>query len=230
MSKARVSDWASSALMLVVAAAAAFMIWSLAVENREMKQEISDLYAELNALQETTALQDTLAEGDTIPDTPVVGLAGETSSLDELIARGGVIAFLTTTCPYCEETLPAWSRLADQYAARGVPFVGVVLGGATPVSDYVSRHAIEWPIWSLDDSATADDVRVSLVPYTALIAPDGVVKQVWSGVLEASDSARLAAALDEELHEPQQMLSGLSATDPDCCPAPTHGTEVAGGR
>lgn len=230
MSKARVSDWASSALMLVMAAAAAFMIWSLAAENREMKQEISDLYAELNALRETTALQDSLAEGDTIPDTPVVGLAGEMSSLAELTSRGGVIAFLTTTCPYCEETLPAWTRLADQYAARGVPFVGVVLGGATPVPDYASRHEIEWPLWTLDGSATAEDVGVSLVPYTALIAPGGHVKQAWSGVLEESASARLAAALDEEPLESIQMLSGSSANDPDCCPAPTDGTEVASGR
>jgi len=44
MSKAGIPEWASSALMLVLAAGAAFLIWSLAAENQQLNAEISDLY------------------------------------------------------------------------------------------------------------------------------------------------------------------------------------------
>lgn len=228
MSKAGIPEWASSALMLVVAAGAAFLIWSLAVENKQLNAEITDLYVELNSLQETTALQISFAAGDTIPDTPVVGLAGETATLSELVSRGGVIAFLTTTCPYCKEMLPVWAQLSEQYAARGVPFVGVMLDTAEATAQYGTEQFVEFPLWALVEPAAAD-LKVSIVPYTMLVESGAVVRGAWSGVLEQAETTMLAAALDDEMFAAQQMLSG-SSVDPDCCEATALGTDAAGGQ
>ncbi len=228
MSKAGIPEWASSALMLVMAAGAAFLIWSLAAENQQLNAQITDLYAERNSLQETTALQISLAEGDTIPDTPVVGPAGETATLSELVSRGGVIAFLTTTCPYCKEMLPVWARLSDEYAARGVRFVGVMLDSAEASEQYITEHSVEFPLWALAEPATAD-VKVAIVPYTLLVEAGGVVRATWPGVLDTAETAMLAAALDDELFAAKQMLSGSSA-DPDCCEATAFGTDATGGQ
>lgn len=228
MSNVRIPEWASSALMLVLAAGAAFLIWSLAAENQQLNAEVTDLYAQLNALQETTALQISIAAGDTIPDTPVVGLAGETATLSELVSRGGVIAFLTTTCPYCKEMLPVWAQLSDQYAERGVPFVGVMLDTAEATAQYVTEESVEFPMWALTDEATAD-LEVAIVPYTMLVEEGAVVRNTWSGVLDSTETAMLAAALDDELFAAQQMLSG-SLADPNCCEATVFGTDTAGGQ
>jgi len=230
LSRARVPEWAQSAFTLVVAVAAAALIWSLAAQNRALKAEIVDLYAELDALQETTALQVSLAEGDTIPDTPVVGLAGQTTTLSELVSRGGVIAFLTTTCPYCEEMLPVWADLAERYADRGVPFLGVMLDGAEPTGQYVAEHGIEWPLWALADPSGGNAPQVAIVPYTVLVLPGGAVGSVWAGVLEETEVAMVAAALEDELAESQQMLSGSSVRDPDCCTDPPIGTDAGDGQ
>lgn len=228
MKKARVPEWASSALALVLAAAAAFLIWSLAAENKQLNAEITDLYAQLNSLQETTALQVSFAEGDTIPDTPVVGLAGETATLSALVARGGVIAFLTPTCPYCKEMLPVWAELSAQYAARGVPFAGVMLDTAEATAQYATEESVEFPLWALVDPAAAE-LKVAIVPYTMLVGAGGIVRDVWSGILEETETAMLVAALDSELLTAQQMLSGSSASDPDCCEAPALGTDAGSG-
>jgi peroxiredoxin len=214
--------------MLVIAAGAAFLIWSLAAENRQLNAQITDLYAERNSLQETTALQISIAAGDTIPDTPVVGLAGETATLSELVSRGGVIAFLTPTCPYCKEMLPVWAQLSEQFAARGVPFVGVMLDTVEATAQYVTEQSVEFPLWALGEPAGAD-VMVAIVPYTVLVEAGAVVRDTWPGLLDRTEIATLAAALDDESFVAQQMLSGSSA-DPECCEATALGTDAAGGQ
>ena len=83
MSKAGIPEWASSALMLVIAAVAAFLIWSLAAENQELNGQITDLRVQLNSLQETTALQISFVAGGTIPSTRVGGPAGRPGQLRE---------------------------------------------------------------------------------------------------------------------------------------------------
>jgi thiol-disulfide isomerase/thioredoxin len=212
-----------------VCAGAVFLIWGLAVENQQLNDEISNLYARLDSLQETTALQVSIAEGDMIPDTPVVGPAGETAALDALVARGGVIAFLTTTCPYCKEMLPVWSQIANEYAARGVAFVGVMLDSPAAAAQYAAVEAVDFPLWALADSAAAD-VDVALVPYTMLVEPGSAVGQVWAGILDNTEIAMVVAALDDELLVTQQTLSGSSERDPDCCPEPALDTGAANGQ
>ena len=228
MSSVRIPEWASSALMLVIAAGAGFLIWSLAAENRQLNAEITDLYAERNSLQETTALQISFAEGDTIPDTPVVGPAGETATLSDLVSGGGVVAFLTTTCPFCQEMLPVWAELSREYSARGVSFAAVMLDTAGATKQYVAEHSVEFPLWALLEPATAE-VKVAIVPYTLLVGPGGVVRNTWPGLLDTAETAMLAAALDDELFAAQQMLSGSSA-DPDCCEATALGADATGGQ
>jgi len=229
VSMPKVPEWASSALTLVLAAAAAFLIWSLAAENRQLNAQVSDLSARLDSLQETTALQISFGEGDTIPDAPVVGLAGETATLSELVSRGGVIAFLTTSCPYCRQMLPQWSELSERYGARGVPFVGVMLDTAEATAQYVVDQDVGFPLWIATDPRSAE-LRVALVPYTMLVEPGGVVGSTWAGVLDPAENATVAAALDGELLAAQQMLSGSSTVDPDCCEPQALGTNAHGGR
>jgi len=158
----------------------------------------------------------------------VVGLAGEAATLSELVSRGGVIAFLTTTCPYCKEMLPVWAQLSEQYAARGVPFAGVMLDTVEATAQYVTEESVGFPVWALMAPAAAG-LKVAIVPYTMLVEPGAVVRSVWPGVLDPTETATLAAALDHELFAAQQMLSG-SSVDPDCCAATAFGTDAAGGQ
>ena len=143
-------EWVNSALFLTLAVGTAYVMWALVSENRELKSDIAQLRA-----QSSSTLGPSLQAGDTLPAVLLTDLAGRPSALSNIVPRGGVIAFLTTTCPFCKETLPAWERLAEAYAASGVPFVGVSLDDAERTRSYVTEMGVAWPLWLPYDQLAA---------------------------------------------------------------------------
>ena len=126
---------------------------------------------------------------------PVALAAGaESAELSALYEDGGVVVFLTTTCPYCLETLPSWASLARDLGAAGVPFHGVSFHSADLTEEYVREHDIDWPVWVLPDASVASQVRVASVPFTVLVGPGAVVRQVWLGTLQPEDLRQLRDA------------------------------------
>ncbi|HJO05173.1 MAG TPA: hypothetical protein QGG47_14495 [Acidobacteriota bacterium] len=95
-----VPEWVSSALLLTLCVGVAYVMWALASENRELKSEISRLR------DQSSTLGLALQPGDALPTTLLDDLVGRPATLDALVPGGGVVAFLTTTCPFCKETLP----------------------------------------------------------------------------------------------------------------------------
>lgn len=193
MKKPLVPEWLSSALLLVGAAGVAFLIFSLVFENRDLKVEISELRAA------AASAANMMSVDDVIPATLLSDMAGGTAQLSDLVGHGGVIAFLTTTCPYCEQTLPQWGDIAALSQERGVPFVAVSLHDATLTAAYAKGQGVEWPLWVVDELADATELGVSSVPFTVLVGADGEVSRVWLGALRDADSAAVMAAAEQEL-------------------------------
>src|SRR5260221_9536 len=57
---------------------------------------------------------------------------GRTVSLSELQGKVAVLSFGATWVPLAAKELPALQKLADRYAARGVPVYWVSVNSATP--------------------------------------------------------------------------------------------------
>lgn len=222
MKRPLVADWLSNTLLLIGAAGVAFLLWSLATENRALKRQLSEIRAAL------APPQNLLGVGDLVGDTPLLGLDGDRRVLRDLVDGGGVVVFLTTTCPYCEQTLPTWGQIAAGAADRGLPFVGVSLHDESLTREYAAAHQIEWPLWVLENPLAGLDLNVQSVPYTVLVREGGTVSRAWLGALTRRETEDLLAVMQAGPTDVTTLLSRSPAGDPNCCEAPLSGTD--GGR
>ena len=207
------SSWLSNAIFLLAAIGVSWLIFSLAQENRQLKAQLRQ--------QQASPLELSMAAGESVPEVDLVNLEGGKGELRELMAEGGVLAFLTTTCPYCRETLPIWSELAAMYEDRGVPFVWVSLHDQALTEAYAREQGLERPMWLTADPDAVPELRVDAVPFTVLVGPGSTVEQVWLGPLTPPDIGRLESALNAVSAAGE--VSRLPGTDPDCCSAPEPG-------
>ncbi|MFQ5745160.1 MAG: TlpA family protein disulfide reductase [Acidobacteriota bacterium] len=178
--------WASSTMMLLAAGAVGFLIWSLADQNRDLKRALAQGLDSAQAAHSMSA-------GDRIPSIRTVDLEGIDHNLSEITEAGGVVAFFTTSCPYCEETLPSWSELHSDLAARDIAFVALSLQDSDRTREYATSHTIHWPVWSLVDRTQAAALAVTRVPTTALVAPGGLIIELLAGVLGRDDIETIRA-------------------------------------
>jgi hypothetical protein len=214
MEDARKSSWLSTAVVLLAAVCVAYVIFSLAKENRELKAQLREYQA--------SPLEVSMKAGEPVPEVDMIDLEGNRATLRSLVEQGGVMAFLTTTCPYCRETLPDWKALAGAYTERGVPFFFVSLHDGALTATYAQDQGIEWPMWVTADPYAVSELRVDSVPFTVLVEPGAIVREVRLGPLTNSDIGRLEEALDGVLSTAGEV-SRLPDADPDCCSAPASG-------
>jgi thiol-disulfide isomerase/thioredoxin len=102
-----------------------------------------------------------------------------------------VVNFWATWCPPCREEMPAFSRLQDRHAARGVQFVGIALDTADNVRAFAAAHPVNYPLLiggaaGVDLARQFGNARLAL-PYTLLIAPDGDLRLVRLGPVSESE-------------------------------------------
>ena len=203
-----------SALIFVVELVCAYVIWSLASENRLLERQLAQMRA--------TSPVRMIAVGDTLPDTPLLGLDGTRDSLGSLLSAGGVVAFLTTTCPYCEATLPQWGRLAAASAGAGSAFVGVSLHALEQTRAYAAAHRIGWPLRVIAPDAEGQAPPVAAVPLTLVLDAGGTVRWLWRGPLDEEALQEAVRALPPAGAR-AELSSGSPVTDPRCCAAPALG-------
>lgn len=214
MSERQRTSWAFNALLLVAVGVVGFVMYGLVEENRELKARIAQLQA--------TPVAGSLVAGAELPEARVMAPGSEAADLREVVGEGGVVAFLTTTCPYCRATLPTWSRLAEQASASGHVFVAVSLDSPEATRAYVEETGIEFPVLVPATTADAAAIDVVTVPYTVVVGPDQTIRDGWLGQLSDTSAASIATALDDL--ENGRLLSGSPDEDPDWGEAPAPGT------
>jgi thiol-disulfide isomerase/thioredoxin len=109
-----------------------------------------------------------------------------------------VVNLWATWCAPCRAEMPAFSRLQDKYAAKGVQFVGITLDSPTRVEEYAAQTPTRYPL--LIGSHTLIPVFAGLgnvagsVPFTVILGRDGQVIRAHQGYWKE-------AALDAILSE-----------------------------
>jgi peroxiredoxin len=120
----------------------------------------------------------------------------------------------TTTCPYCEASIPAWNRLSDLLAAEGTALLGISLDPEEETRTYRQQHGLRYPVIHFPHESLRRMYRGGWVPATMVVDGEGLILHARMGQVEigpATDSvleavrwapaaaARAAGAADTSL-------------------------------
>ena len=98
-----------------------------------------------------------------------------------------LVFVMTTTCPYCRQTLPIWAALAD--SVRRLPgwtvdVVGISLDSAEATRVYSEIHAVAYPLVTFPSRKLKQLYRARAVPQTLVLDEEGRVLYARIGLLE----------------------------------------------
>lgn len=120
----------------------------------------------------------------------------------DVAAERGNVVFLNlwaTWCGPCRYEIPELQKLHAQYAAQGFKVVGVSLdeSGKDAVQQFVTEHAMSYPVALDPDGKLANVFQTTVIPTSVLIDRTG--KIVWKkyGAITVDDE--LKHALDAAL-------------------------------
>ncbi len=132
--------------------------------------------------------------GQRRPAFSLPGMAGEQHAISEWDGDILAINFWATWCQPCKEEVPEFVELQEKYRDRGVTFIGVAIDEKAPVSKFMARYDMNYPVLigeqAAIDAARAYGNRIGALPYTAFVDRDGKVVHVHRGrlPLEEADS------------------------------------------
>lgn len=120
--------------------------------------------------------------GGDLPDVTFTTLDGEPITLDVYRGELVLLNFWATWCPPCLREIPELIRLQEELADRGVAIVGIAAqsGKVEAVREFMADHAMNYPIWMVDDSSL-DKYGVVGFPFTFLIDRDGQIRMRYVG-------------------------------------------------
>lgn len=111
--------------------------------------------------------------------TPFTDSSGSTRSLAQFEGQHVVVNFWATWCAPCLEEMPAFNRLHERWASRGVRFVGLSDDPPEKAARFGSELGIGYPLWTGGDQVSGLSRRLGNarggLPHTALLGPRGEV-------------------------------------------------------
>lgn len=140
--------------------------------------------------------------GDTVLDASATGaestlpyftypdLDGQQRRSNEWANKVVVLNFWASWCPPCREETPTFVQLQEEYAARGVQFVGIAIDDKEPVQEFVDSYGINYPILLGDVDAVTVSKRLGNrfegLPFTVVIKPGGELYKRHTGGMSRS--------------------------------------------
>ena len=120
-----------------------------------------------------------VAQLEQLPELSYPDLEGNTRSTTEWQDKVLVLNFWATWCPPCREETPLFVTLQEEYAAKGVQFVGLAIDDKAAVTDFVDSYGVEYPMLLGDINAMAVSKqlgnRFQGLPFTVIMAPGGQI-------------------------------------------------------
>jgi len=150
-------------------------------QNRALKASLAETQGECAAAQESVA--PSLRIGDVMEPLTLGSLAGETIELAFDDPRGDVLLLIfSARCPACNENLPNWKRIERIGGPEGPRIYYVSTDEETVAREFAAEHELQKPVLVADSRELH---RVNHIPTTIQIGPEGIVRNVWVGVLPA---------------------------------------------
>ncbi|MFB3828460.1 MAG: cytochrome c biogenesis protein CcdA [Bryobacteraceae bacterium] len=138
-----------------------------------------------------------LQKGAAAPESASPGLTTMDGAPVDLKGKIAVVNFWATWCVPCIAEIPAFNRLHERYAARGVTVVGISMDeeGAESVRPFLAKHPMRYPV-VLGDEKLGDQYKVGLLPTTVIFDRSGKEIRRFEGYLpEASLETAVQSAL-----------------------------------
>ncbi|MCP5269168.1 MAG: TlpA family protein disulfide reductase [Zoogloeaceae bacterium] len=114
-------------------------------------------------------------------------LAGQPQPFAQWKGKVLVLNYWASWCKPCVEEMPMLSRVAEQFAAKGVQFVGVGLDETEKMQAFTNKTPVSYPLLAAGASPNgALGLTVRGLPYTVVLGRDGkVAYSVYGGIKEA---------------------------------------------
>ncbi len=128
-------------------------------------------------------------------DAALPDSSGRTQRIAQWRDKILVVNYWATWCTPCRDEMPAFSRLQQRYAARGVQFVGVAIDDADKVRDFARDFPVAYPLLVADrefaETSRALGNVAQAVPYTVVLDRSGKVQAGTVGRVNEDALARL---------------------------------------
>lgn len=102
---------------------------------------------------------------------------GQTVHLTDLRGHIVIVNFFATWCPPCRDETPTFVRVSEDYADKGVYFVGVDTGNetASKVTSFARNYGIGYQLIVDDRQQIGDAYGVTALPTTFIVDPNGAL-------------------------------------------------------
>ncbi|SVC44954.1 uncharacterized protein METZ01_LOCUS297808 [marine metagenome] len=116
-------------------------------------------------------------------------------SLEKLKGKIIVLDFWATWCGPCIASIPHTNEMMEQYANKGVVFIGVCAQrGAEKMGDTVKQRGIKYPV--AEDAGTIDAYKANSYPDYYIIDRDGVLR--WADIANRDVEKAIKILLKEK--------------------------------
>lgn len=145
----------------------------------------------------TVTPADAQRTGRPAPDFHAMDMNSREVWLSKLKGCGAVIFFFASWCGPCRQMTPKLIEAHRALRDRGVIFIGVNLDRDEGAArSYIAESGIPFSVLREHSSAIADAYRVTGIPQTYIVSPQGNVQQQlpgWSESYNVTSAARAVA-------------------------------------
>jgi peroxiredoxin len=176
-------------IFLVVACAVlAVLVVLLARQNMKLKEEIGTMTG-------AVPVEDALKPGDSLTAMTLLDEGGEKVVLDFGGENGRtVLLVFSVHCPACEKTLPVWSDMFAGEPPPGVRILGIQLDMPDEEGGLLTP-SLSFPVYGIERSEADPLKKVPYIPATMILDANGVIEEVWFGILSEENQEEIRQAL-----------------------------------